>query len=55
MGDGKGDFKNIPTKLSGFHLDGEIRDMLEMKTPTGNILLIARNNNALQVLKILRR
>jgi hypothetical protein len=52
-GDGKGGFALIPPKVSGFRLNGEIRDMMEIKTPTGNILVVARNNSALQVFNVL--
>ncbi|MEN8116045.1 MAG: VCBS repeat-containing protein [Bacteroidota bacterium] len=52
LGDGNGNFKNIS---SGFHLNGEIRDMLEISTSKGEILVIARNDNSLQVLDILKR
>jgi len=55
LGDGKGNFKYISSKLSGFHLNGEIRDMVEISTSKGKILVIARNNNSLQVLNILKR
>ena len=53
LGDGKGGFKNVPPKLSGFYLDGEIRDIIEVTTSTGKILVIARSNNPLQVFKVL--
>jgi len=52
-GDGKGDFSTIPARVSGFHLEGEIRDIMEMTTTTGKILVVARSNSALQVFKIL--
>jgi len=55
LGDGRGGFKNVPSKLSGFHLDGEIRDILKVKTSTGEILVIARNNDTLQVFKVLNQ
>jgi len=55
LGDGKGGFDNIPGKLSGFHLNGEIRDILEVTTPTGKILVIARSNGPLQVFNIVSR
>jgi enediyne biosynthesis protein E4 len=48
-GDGKGGFTNIPPKISGFHLDGEIRDIMKVTTPRGNILVIARSNEPVQV------
>ena len=49
-GDGKGGFKNIPAKLSGFRLKGEIRDFKEVNTSGGRLLLVARSNDSLQVL-----
>jgi hypothetical protein len=54
-GNGRGDFKNIPAKKSGFRLNGEIRDMVEISTSKDKILVIARNNDSLQVLNILKR
>lgn len=53
LGDGQGGFINVPSKLSGFHLEGEIRDIIEVTTSTGEILVIARNNDPLQVFQIL--
>ena len=53
LGDGQGNFNNVPTKISGFHLDGEIRDIIEVTSSTGEILVIGRNNDPLQVFKIL--
>ena len=55
LGDGLGGFNNVPSKLSGFHLDGEIRDIIEVTTSTGEILVITRNNDPLQVFKVLSR
>jgi len=54
-GDGQGVFKYIPPGITGFHLDGEIRDIMEVTTPGGEILIVARNNEPLQILKILGR
>jgi hypothetical protein len=54
-GDGKGGFSYIPPKVTGFRLDGEIRDIMEVTTPTGKILVIARSNDQLQVFKVLSR
>jgi len=48
-GDGQGGFKNIPAKVSGFRLNGEIRDIMEVETSKGNIIVIARNNEPVQV------
>ncbi len=53
-GNGRGGFKSIAAKESGFRLNGEIRDMVEISTPKGKILVVARNNDALQVLNVLK-
>jgi hypothetical protein len=53
-GDGKGGFRNVPAKTSGFRLDGEIRDILEVTTNNGKLMVVARSNDALQVFKVLR-
>ena len=55
LGDGQGGFKNVPAGLSGFYLDGEIRDILEISTSRGEIMVIARSNDPLQVFKVLGR
>jgi hypothetical protein len=54
-GDGHGEFKYIPARSSGFRLDGEIRDIMEVKTSRGRILVIARSNDPVQVFKPLSR
>ncbi|MCX6254244.1 MAG: VCBS repeat-containing protein, partial [Bacteroidia bacterium] len=55
LGDGQGGFRYIPPKLSGFHLNGEIRDIMEVTTSPGKILVIARSNDPIQVFKVLSR
>ncbi len=55
QGDGRGGFRFIPPALSGFFLQGEIRDILEVATSNGKILVIARSNDPLQVFKVLSR
>jgi len=55
IGDGKGGFNYMPAKLSGFHLNGEVRNILEVKTLKNKILVVARNNNPLQIFKELIR
>ena len=54
MGDGKGGFRNVPAKLSGFRLDGEVRDILEVSTNNGKLLVVSRSNDPLQIFKVLR-
>jgi hypothetical protein len=53
-GDGKGGFRNIPAKVSGFRLEGEIRDIMEISTARGPIIVVGRSNDPLQVFKVLR-
>jgi hypothetical protein len=55
IGDGKGDFRYMPAKLSGFHLNGEVRNIMEVKTPKDKILVVARSNDPVQVFKELSR
>jgi hypothetical protein len=54
LGDGKGGFTNIPAKVSGFRLDGEIRDIMKIPTNNGKLMVVARSNYPLQVFKVLR-
>ena len=54
MGDGKGGFRNVPAKLSGFRLNGEVRDILEVSTNNGKLLVVSRSNDPLQIFKVLR-
>jgi hypothetical protein len=51
-GNGKGGFTYIPAMTSGFRLNGEVRDIKEVKTPEGNIMVVARSNDSLQVFKV---
>ncbi len=55
LGNGRGEFLPVPPKISGIRLGGEVRDIMEVTTSTGKILLIARSNDALQVFKVLGR
>ncbi len=54
-GDGNGNFSYIPARVSGFRLDGEIRDIREVKTAAGRIAVIVRNNDSVEAFKILSR
>jgi hypothetical protein len=55
IGDGKGGFNYMPAKSSGFHLDGEVRNIMEVKTPKDKILVVGRSNDPVQVFKELSR
>ncbi|MES2874395.1 MAG: VCBS repeat-containing protein [Bacteroidota bacterium] len=50
-GNGKGVFKPLLPTLSGFLLNGEVRDIKSLKTARGEIFLVATNNAPLQVFK----
>jgi hypothetical protein len=52
LGDGKGNFNYVPARVSGFHLDGEIRDIKDIETSKGKIIVIARSNDPLQIFKL---
>ncbi|HAM09496.1 MAG TPA: hypothetical protein DCP74_04280 [Bacteroidales bacterium] len=54
-GNGKGGFAFVPSGIAGFHLDGEIRDILEINTGTSRILLVARSNGPVQILRVIHR
>jgi hypothetical protein len=51
-GDGKGNFTSISSKESGLFLDGEVRDIVKIKSDKNNLILISRNNSTIQVLKV---
>lgn len=47
-GDGKGNFTIIPPEESGVHIDGEIRDIVTLKTRRGTVAVFSRNNDAVK-------
>ena len=51
-GDGLGAFRVVPPQLSGFKLEGEIRDIRTIQTPGGSMLVVARSNDPLQLFRI---
>ncbi|QPH41152.1 VCBS repeat-containing protein [Pedobacter endophyticus] len=50
FGNGKGDFKAVPPYRSGFYIDGDVRNMIEMKGETKKIIVV-KNNDQVQLLK----
>ena len=52
-GDGHGNFTSIPPKISGFRLNGEIRDIMKVKSQKDELLIVARSNNPVLVFSIL--
>ncbi|WP_224995533.1 VCBS repeat-containing protein [Cesiribacter sp. SM1] len=53
-GVGKGSFTPILPASAGFVLQGEVRDIKTLKTASGELLLVARNNAPLQLFKTTR-
>ncbi len=51
-GDGKGRFKTIKSKESGFFVDGETRDIKKIKIQNSDYVLVARNNDSPLLFKI---
>ncbi len=42
----------IDPSVSGVYIDGDVRAMIEIKNKSGeNLIIVAKNNDALQVLK----
>ncbi|MDB5249821.1 MAG: hypothetical protein JWQ40_4215 [Segetibacter sp.] len=50
-GNGKGDFKAIRQDRSGFFSMGAVRDMTVLKTAKRNFVLIAKNDNKIQIVQ----
>ncbi|WP_276374915.1 VCBS repeat-containing protein [Chryseolinea sp. H1M3-3] len=50
-GDGKGNFKPVSSKDSGIKMDGEVRDIIYVKTEQGDLILAARNNDSILAFK----
>jgi hypothetical protein len=51
LSNGKGGFKTLIPTDTGLLLEGDIRDIKQVKTTTGILYLVARNNDKLQVFK----
>lgn len=50
-GDGKGNFKSIASRESGIHIDGEVRDMVTVKTRRGSLVIVSRNNDSVKIFR----
>jgi hypothetical protein len=46
-GDGTGNFSYVTAKETGIKIDGEVRDILSIKSKKGEVILISRNNDRL--------
>jgi len=54
-GDGKGGFSFVPKKKTGFRLEGEIRDIMEVSTNSGKLVLVSASNEPIQVFRKLSK
>jgi len=50
-GDGKGGFTTIDRQKTGLCINGDTRDMVELKGHTGSTLVFSKNNEAVQVIR----
>jgi hypothetical protein len=48
-GDGKGNFETVSSQESGILIDGEVRDIVTLKTRGGSLIVFSRNNDSVQV------
>ena len=52
LGDGRGNFSAVSSAVSGIRIDGEVRDIIDVKIASGGkLLILAKNNEAIQVYK----
>ena len=49
--DGKGNFETVNINSTGLLLQGDIRDMIEVNGKDGSVIIISKNNGAVQVIK----
>jgi hypothetical protein len=50
-GDGKGDFRSVAVRASGLKMNGEVRDIIILKTEEGEIILASRNSDSILAFK----
>ncbi|GGD19363.1 hypothetical protein EYD46_07320 [Hyunsoonleella pacifica] len=51
-GNGKGNFKAVPSKSSGFFSSGDVKDIAEIKIKNDTYIISAKNNDFLQFTKL---
>ena len=53
MGDGKGNFKEIPNSKSGLFINGEVRDIAQVRLAYGkDLVLFTLNNDSLRLYQL---
>jgi len=53
-GDGKGNFTSVMAKTTGLYANGNVRDMVELTSQKSNLIVIGKNNDSLQVIKVIK-
>jgi hypothetical protein len=51
QGDGKGNFKAVPSNVLGLKMDGEVRDFITIRTDSGIVVFASRNNDSILAFK----
>lgn len=51
LGDGRGNFNCMNNTVSGFYASGDVRDMIELRGPAGNLIVVSKNKDKLQVIR----
>lgn len=51
VGNGTNEFRSVPPINSGLAVDGEVRDIVTLRSKTGPLLVVSRNNNNIQIFK----
>ena len=51
-GDGQGSFTAVDGQASGLAIDGQVRDMKLIRTPKGQLIAVARNNDQVMMLRV---
>ena len=54
-GDGKGHFHSVPFKDSGLFIDGDVRAVQLLRSKNESLLLCAKNNDYMQLMRILKK
>jgi enediyne biosynthesis protein E4 len=50
-GDGNGNFETVNINTTGLLLQGDIRDMVEVKGKSSSVIIVSKNNGAMQVIQ----
>jgi hypothetical protein len=54
LGDGAGNFTSVPARTNGLSIDGEVRDIIAIRSGNRTILICSRNNNTVVALSMVK-